>query len=370
VRILVIRNAYDRDAGGAEQFALNLCIALRAAGHTPILMTRVPGVVTKARAAGIMVKRGMWHKTQEWGKHYFLRFPLTVLWYCWFLLINQIDVVHPQGRDDFIFATYAAKLLGKRVVWTDHADLKVVMNLDRHPFPYLRKWIVAASKYTRAIMCVSAAERNEIQAVAPELAGKLMLVHNGVFVPEHVSPADKDAEFIVATNARLVPDKGIGELLEGFAASRYKDRSKLWVLGADSGNLGTYQQRTAELGLKNRVRFVGYVANPNDYVAAADVFVHASYHEAFSLAIVEAAMLARPIVATNVGGASEIINEDTGVLIPPKDARAITQALDDLLANPEKRHALGGHAKQKASSEFDFSKIVQERIIPLYEDIH
>jgi glycosyltransferase involved in cell wall biosynthesis len=219
-------------------------------------------------------------------------------------------------------------------------------------------------------MCVSAAERNEIQAVAPELAGKLMLVHNGVFVPEHVSPADKDAEFIVATNARLVPDKGIGELLEGFAASRYKDRSKLWVLGADSGNLGTYQQRTAELGLKNRVRFVGYVANPNDYVAAADVFVHASYHEAFSLAIVEAAMLARPIVATNVGGASEIINEDTGVLIPPKDARAITQALDDLLANPEKRHALGGHAKQKASSEFDFSKIVQERIIPLYEDIH
>jgi glycosyltransferase involved in cell wall biosynthesis len=370
VRVLVIRNAYDRDAGGAEQFALNLCIALRAAGHTPILMTRVPGVVTKAQAAGITVKRGMWHKTQEWGKHYFLRFPLTVLWYCWFMLINQIEVVHPQGRDDFIFATYAAKLLGKRVVWTDHADLKVVMNLDRHPFPYLRKWIVAASKYTRAIMCVSAAERNEIQAVAPELAAKLLLVHNGVFVPEHVTAVDKDAEFVIVSNARLVPAKGIGELLEGFAASHYKDRSKLWLLGADSGNLGTYQQQAAELGLTHRATFIGYVANPHDYVAAADVFVHASHHEAFSLAIVEAAMLARPIIATNVGGASEIITEDTGVLIPPQDAGAITSALDDLLANPDKRHVLGQGAKQKATTEFNFTNIVNERIIPLYEDIH
>jgi glycosyltransferase involved in cell wall biosynthesis len=370
MRALVIRNAYDRDAGGAEQFALNLCIALRQNGHDPIFMTRVPGLVAKAHAAGIPVKRGMWHKTQEWGKHYFLRLPITVVWYAWYMLVKQIDVVHPQGRDDFIFATLAAKLLGRRVVWTDHADLKVVMNLQRHPFPYLRKWIVGASRYTAAIMCVSQSELEEISAVAPELAGKLKLVHNGVFVPEHTKPVDKDAELIIASNARLVPDKGIGELLEGFAASKFKDRAKLWLLGAESGNLGLYQQKAAELGIGDRVRFVGYVSNPNDYVAAADLFVHTSYHEAFSLAIIEAAMLGRAIIATNVGGAPEIITEETGVLIPPKDASSITQAIDALLADPAKRQAIGERAKLKAQNEFDFNKIVKEKVLPLYEHIH
>ncbi|HSE61520.1 MAG TPA: glycosyltransferase [Candidatus Saccharimonadales bacterium] len=369
-RVLVIRNAYDQDAGGAEQFALNLCLALETQGHQPLLMTRVPNIVAKAQAAGIPVKRGMWHATQEWGKHYFWRFPATVLWYVWFIIVNRIQVVHAQGRDDFIFATYAAKLLGKRIVWTDHADLKVVMNLDRHPFPWLRKWIVGASHYVHAVMCVSRAELEEIKAVAPELESKLVLVHNGVFLPEHVQPAEKDAEFVIVTNARLVPDKGIGELLEAFAASTYKTRAKLWLLGADSGNTGLYQQKAAELRISGHVRFVGYVSNPNDYVAAADVFVHASHHEAFSLAIIEAAMLGRAIIATNVGGAAEIITEETGILIPPKDAVSITTALDALLSDPVRRQTLGERAKMKAATEFDFTKIVKEKVIPLYEDLH
>jgi glycosyltransferase involved in cell wall biosynthesis len=370
MRVLVIRNAYDKDAGGAEQFALNLCLALRTNGHEPILMTRVPGIVAKAEAAGLNVRRGMWHKTQEWGKHYFLRLPVTTLWYAWFILVNRIDVVHAQGRDDFIFATLAAKLLGRRVVWTDHADLKVVMDPKRHPFPYLRKWITGAARYTASIMCVSQAEMDAIKRVAPELAGKLVLVHNGVFLPGNVHPTNKDAEFVIVSNARLVPDKGIAELLEGFAASAYTSRAKLWLLGADSGNLGMYQQKAAELGISERVRFVGYVSNPNDYVAAADLFIHASYHEAFSLAIIEAAMLGRAIVATNVGGAPEIIAEGTGILIPPKDASSITDAIGILLADPAKRQAMGERARLKVTNEFDFTKIVQEKVIPLYEHIH
>lgn len=368
-RILVIRNAYDKDMGGAEQYALNLCVALQDEGLKPILMTRVPSLLSKASAEKIQTLRGRWHSTQEWGKHYFIRLPFMVIWYVYVILRYRIDALHPQGRDDFIFASIAGGFLRKPVVWTDHADLKYIMDLENHPFPYLKSWVVFASRFCKAIICVSEAEKAKIEAHAPStLRKRLVVIHNGVFIPQSVMPikrvgAEKGST-LIATNARLVPDKGIAELLEGMA--RLKKDTFLWIVGGYSGNQEKYSQMAKDLGVAEHVKFIGYVNNPHDYIAVADIFVHASYHEAFSLAVIEAAMLGRPIVATSVGGNSEILGDSRGVLIAPKDVNSIVSAINNLMNNPAEAVRMGREVKEYAHKFYDFKKIVKEQVIPLY----
>lgn len=364
LRVLIIRNAWQEDAGGAEQYALNLAIALKRSGHRPILVTKVRKIHDKAKLESIKVMSGPWHDSQKWDRFYYLRYPLFTLWYMYIILRHRIDAVHPQSRDDFVFATRAASLLGKRVIWTDHADLKYVLDAVNHYNPRLRGWVIKASKNAHAITCASTSEKRSIKTVASDLP-MLTVVHNGVFVPKHVKPAKKTNRAVVGTNARLVAPKGISELIEGFAGVK-NDGVDLWLLGGTSGNRTKYQALAKKHKVAHRVHIFGYVSNPNDYVAAMDIFVHASYDEAFSLAIIEAAMLARPIVATKVGGTPEIINQKCGILIQPKSARAIANALKTLLADKAKRQKLGTAAKRKAMKDFNFQKIVEEKIIPLY----
>ncbi len=364
LRVLIIRNAYQRDAGGAEQYALNLAIALQTAGHKPYLVTKVKKILEKCQAQNIPGIRGKWHDSQKWDRWYYLRYPLFVLWYTYIILRYRIDVVHPQSRDDFVFATRAAKLLGKKVIWTDHADLKYVLDAKNHYNPRMRGWVIKTSWLAEHIICVSHSEAAAVKAVASELP-KLRVIHNGVFVPKHIKPAKKTNRAVVGTNARLVPAKGIGELIEGFAGVK-NDGVDLWLLGGTSGSRAKYQALAKKYKVAQRVHIFGYVSNPNDYVAAMDVFVHASYHEAFSLAIIEAAMLGRPIIATNVGGTPEIINKSCGILIEPKNAGAITGALQILLADKIRRQKLGQAAKRKAMKDFDFQKIVGTKILPIY----
>ena len=364
-RVLLIRNAYQKDTGGAEQYVFNLAKALLETTYQPIVVTKHAAIHEKCANEHIRSVRGVWHESQEWSRWYYVRYIFTTLWYMWIILTRRIDIVHPQSRDDFVFATRAAFLLRKKVIWTDHADLKYILDRVRHPHPRMQKWILHASKHSSSIICVSQSEKNAISSVAPEITSQLKVVHNGVFRPDQVQTVNKEG-FVIGTNARLVASKGIGELIEAFSRIKKKD-SELWLLGGLSGNHKKYTALAQKHGVSRRVKFIDYVPNPNDYVAAMDIFVHASYHEAFSLAIIEACMLARPIIATNVGGTPEIISDTNGVLIPPKDVAAITSAIDVLTADPKRAQKLAAKAYKTALQSFDFQKLVESKIVPMYE---
>lgn len=364
-KVLVIRNAYNKDCGGAEQYALNLCIELKKNDLNPVLMTSVPDLIMKATDTDIKVLKGRWHSSQEWGRHYFIRFPLMVIWYMYIILRYQFDIIHPQGRDDFIFASIAGGFLRKRVVWTDHADLKYILNLSVHPFPYLRMWTIWAAYFAFKIICVSNAEKEKITKFAPvQFSKKLITIHNGVFLDPPQEVVKRPNSPLIVANSRLVPDKGIRELLE--ATGKLKQKPYLWIVGGFSGNKKKYETIIRKLGISKRVTLWGYVRNPNDYIAAGDVFVHASYHEAFSLAILEAAMLRKPIIATDVGGAPEIIDASTGILIPVKNIPALVNAIEYMLDNPKVAEKMGENIGIVAQKKFLFDIIVREKVIPLY----
>jgi glycosyltransferase involved in cell wall biosynthesis len=367
MNVLLIRNAYQKDTGGAEQYLFNLGLAVKNSGHHPIVVTKHEAILKKCNEKNISNSKGLWYEKQSWDRLYYLRALYTSAWYIYVIISRRIDIVHPQSRDDFVFATWAARILRKNVFWTDHGDLKFLLDRKNHPHPRMQKWLLACANYTRKIICTSDSEKQKIIEVASELKGKLTAIHNGVFPIYAPLPAHKTKPVIGAIS-RLVPDKGIKEILEAFSKLVNFD-GELWLVGSLSGNGEFYKSLATKLGVANRVKFVGYVNNSDNYLAQMDYFVHASYHESFGIAVAEACMAGLPIVATNVGGIPEIVESNvSGLLVPPKNSALLTEALQELISKSELASKLGQNAKKRAIENFDFQKIVEEQIIPLYKE--
>jgi glycosyltransferase involved in cell wall biosynthesis len=106
-----------------------------------------------------------------------------------------------------------------------------------------------------------------------------------------------------------------------------------------------------------------------DLLRASDLFVHPSREEGFSNAILEAMAAGLPVVACDVGGNPEaIVDGETGRLVPPRNAVAFASAVAELLADPEKRKAMGEAGRHRATERFSLDRMVGE-MESLYETL-
>lgn len=377
MKILIIRNAFTFDYGGGERFPINLAAELNKHGHHTMVVSRSPKLLGFAAACGIDHKKGWWWSRQNWSGRRALLFPvyclwqiLLAIWYLQLILRLRPQVVHPQSKDDFIAATLAGRLLGKRVIWTDHADLKYIF--ANHQVWYknpVGKLVYLCSRLAYCVTLVSHSEQNLIEEQLGHSAPKhFTVIHNGIndtaVMPHPRTVAEKDA-YIYCATSRLVVAKGIGELIEAFTRlhKRHADTT-LWLVGD-----GPDASQFKSVASKNpAIEFIGHSDQPLRYVAACDVFIHPSYHEGFSLSLVEAAMLAKPIIACAVGGNVEIIHGDeTGLLVPPKDPTALESAMEALYADRKRANGLARAARALYERDFQFKTIVTEQFLPLYE---
>lgn len=375
-KILIIRNAYFHDFGGGERFPVELADELTKHGFTPIVISRSPKLLEFASSRKVAHKKGWWWNYQDFSGIRALLFPIylawqamLIIWYSALIFKYRPQIMHPQSRDDFIAATFAGKLFGKRVVWTDHADLKYVWQNHRIWYKNpVGKLVYLAGKLANSVTLVSFSEKQLIEEqLGHALPDKFQVIHNGVNATsiKPVSRNEKDQNAIIfSATSRLVAAKGIGELIEAFKQVDADHNSRLWLLG--EGLEAENFQKLA--GSNPNITFLGFPDNALGYVAAADVFVHPSYHEGFSISLVEAASLGKPIIACDVGGNPEIVvDEYNGLLIPPKDTPALAAAMTKLAGNKKIREQYGKSAFASYQERFVFEKIVTERFIPLYE---
>ena len=125
------------------------------------------------------------------------------------------------------------------------------------------------------------------------------------------------------------------------------------------------RQRVAELGLADRLRFAGAQSNPEQWMQAMDVFVHASDREPFGIVVVEAMALGKPVIATIPGGPEEIIAHGVnGLLVPQGDARQLAAALQRFLGQPAFAAECGRAAYQRAR-DFSVERYVQNLVAAL-----
>jgi glycosyltransferase involved in cell wall biosynthesis len=376
IDILLIRNAKRYDFGGGERFPVFLASVLKNNTLQPLVISRNPKLLAFAADSAVETKKGPWWSWQQWAGVYALLFPVYLVWelllFGWYVGLffrHRPAAIHVQSRDDFIAATFAARALGVKVIWTDHADLKhALQNITIWYKNPVGKLLYIAGLCADAITVVSKSEYAEISARLPKgsrLPKKMLVIHNGCFdrYDEFVTD-DKSSEFTFCIAARLVKDKGVGEAIEAFRQFQAHNPTSRLVVVGDGPDAEEFKAVANDVP---GIVFSGYQTNPYPLMAAADVILQPTYHEGFSVALVEACMLGRAIIATNVGGNPEIIvDHQTGLLVEPRDAKSLLGAMEELYADPELRNRVASNARGTYLEQFEFGAIVTEKFIPLY----
>ena len=249
------------------------------------------------------------------------------------------DVVHNHMYRAELVGTRAAIALGS----IGHRRPYVVSTVhsSRVRSPEDREMLRLLTPEMDHLIAVSRSIKTKIAAEG-RVGAPVSLVYNGVDLEryDHQEPCCTlreeygmvpDAQ-VVGVVARLEPEKGHPTLLEAWPlVLRAVPSAYLLVVGEGSRHEALHEQ-AAELGILERVLFTGRRDDIPAVTAALDVAVLPSYREAQGLTILEAMALSRPVVASNVGGIPEMIEDGvTGLLVPPHDAPALAEAIVRLL---------------------------------------
>lgn len=174
---------------------------------------------------------------------------------------------------------------------------------------------------------------------------------------------------VVGTMGRLVREKGFREFFQ--AGQRVKelfpDCQFLVVGDALESDYDSFKTEIKalieELGLTERVVFMGFRSDIPELLDCMDVFVLASYREGMPRSIIEAMAMSKPVVATNIRGCrEEVVDGKTGFLVPMKDPEALSKAIMKLLKNKDLAKTMGIEGRKRAEEVFSEKKVIQRQL--------
>lgn len=170
---------------------------------------------------------------------------------------------------------------------------------------------------------------------------------------------------------RVVRDKGINELVEAFVRLHQAEpATRLILVGRFEDNLDPVSGKT-RLAIErcDAIEAVGSQSDVRPWLAAADALVFPSYREGFPNVVIEAGALDLPSIVTDINGSREIIvHGQNGVIVPPRDALALLQAMTQFVQNPQATQAMAQKARQMIASRFEKS-FVEQCLIDYYKEI-
>jgi len=362
---------------GAEQSLAELVIGLKGGPVEPVVAVPADGpLAAELRAHGVLVRQVPMSRTLlETSRATLARTPLIALvrltaflaaaWRTW-RLIREVrpHVVHTNTLKTHLIAVLPCRLARVPLIW----HLRDIL-----PVGWLRRAITMIGQAASVIIVPS-------RAVAEPFRGsrvyrKLRLIPNGVRVEEFAEAAKDRSlrEMMGVTNGdpvigivgRLAPWKGQDVFLRAAAmlAARHP-RAHFAVIGAvlfpenDIPFERALHQMTLQLGISDRVSFLGWQPAP-EAMAAIDVFVHASQEpEPFGRAIVEAMASGKPVVAAAGGAVEEILPPAAGFIVPPARPELLADALDRLLEDRKLRTRMGKAGGSIAASFFPVERTV------------
>ena len=176
-----------------------------------------------------------------------------------------------------------------------------------------------------------------------------------------------EGAFVIGTLARLFPNKGISDLIQAVAQMPQAPEGVVLVVGGTGPEMDALQAEARER-LPGREFFLGDVQDVADVYGGADLFVLPSYEEGFGLVYIEAALYGLPSIGARVGGVPEaVLDGETGLLVPPGQIDALSEAMQRLRTDPSRRRSMGEAAKRRAESEFSIAAMVDAYEAILYQ---
>nr|WP_246385953.1 glycosyltransferase family 4 protein [Armatimonas rosea] len=282
---------------------------------------------------------------------------------------HEAEVLHSHARRDFVAATLAGKLTRCPVLLHVHVvrPLGEPLRLAGHFFNQV-SGIIAVSEFTRQ-------ELEHWHGLRPGLVRR---IYNGIDPHTFVEATSlrrewqiPEGDLVIGMVGRLTT-KGQESFVPVAArlAQRYSNLHFVFV-GPDGPELrfSELQAKLAAAGLQGRSLVAGVCDQIPRVMRSLDILVHLPTDEAFGLALIEAAAAGVPVVASSIGGCREVVvDQQTGILVPPNAPQETEQALASLLDNPALRQALGAAGQCRVQTEFSSQRQLAD-LCALYEEV-
>jgi glycosyltransferase involved in cell wall biosynthesis len=283
---------------------------------------------------------------------------------------HRIAVVHVHGYKASILAGAAAKLQGLALVKTEHGRLEPFTGWGRFKMT-MNLWLdeTMSRRLLDAIVFVSRDIQRSLAAryrhVPQEVIYNAIRPIGDSTATEPVPTLTTDGVVRIGIVGRLKPVKGHDVLLRALARPGMPKDLRLYVFG--EGPLeAELRALTAELGLQDRVTFLGFRENMPGYLRQLDMMAMPSRHEGIPYAALEAMDMGVPLVASDVGGLHEILENDVdALLVPAEDAGMLADAIARLHADAGLRARLARRAREKVNARFLAAPMV-DRYLEVY----
>jgi glycosyltransferase involved in cell wall biosynthesis len=273
---------------------------------------------------------------------------------------GDFDLVHTHSAKAGVLGRLAARSRHVPAVHTPHAWSFLAAGQPRNARLYQTVERTLA-RSTAAIICVSEGERRRGLQVAD--SHRLVVVMNGIALPESPVRSPTHPGIVVGTVARLAPQKGIAHLLEAYAAVRTVRDDVRLVIAGDGPLRAELDHNAEKLGIAETVTFTGAIPSPWPFLAELDVFVLPSLWEGLPYVLLEAMAAGLPCVATAVDGVAEAIPDRRfGTVVAPGDGTWLAREILALADDAQARSEMGRRAQAHVRDTFSIDAMVRATV--------
>lgn len=286
---------------------------------------------------------------------------------------KKIDLIHAHTRVTQVMAWWIEKLTGIPYVTTCHGFYK--RRLGRRLLPAWGSRVIAISTPVEDNLTgLFQVPKNQVQTIfnAIDINSLESRRNNQDVSAIRDQYGIKSDTFVIGLVARIVEDKGHEYLVRAFndLVRKHKLPAKLLIVGE-----GPFEYKVRrlvhELDLDSFVVFTGNLTDVTVALSVTNIFVlPAIWREGFGLSIVEAMALKIPVIVTNIWALNALVHDrDNGLLIPPKDIRALAKAIQELMDNRQFAKFIGMNGYETVRKEFAIDRMAQQ-MVKLYQEVN
>jgi glycosyltransferase involved in cell wall biosynthesis len=270
-----------------------------------------------------------------------------------FLKAQQIQIVQTFFESSDIWAGFVTKTVtGVSLIWS-RRDMGI-LRTRKHRIAYR-----LMARAPNAVFAVSDQVRQyciDIDGIDP---ARVKTIYNGLDLSDWSAgahPPKTHRQLLVATVGNIRRIKGHDIFIKAAASiAPHFPNVSFSIAGEvlEEDYFAELEALVRKLNLSGRFHFAGGITDLHEYLSAADIFVLPSRSEGFSNALIEAMAASLPIVATDVGGNAEAVNDGVnGILVPPEDPAALSEAISRLLSDPSQARKMGEAGRVLAAKQF------------------
>ena len=303
----------------------------------------------------------------------------------------KTDVVHTHSAKAGILGRFAAHSL-RRGMGHGAQDTKIVHTIHGLAFhDYQSKWLnkfyiaVEKSAAKRTDLFISVADAMTAQAIAAGIGQpkQFVTVYSAIEEDDFLQPipAQRKKDFrrkyeisedaiVLITIARLFMLKGHKYIIESAKRLSKRFDKAVWLFVGDGNLTDHFKKHVRQADLSEKIKFTGLLPPSQIPLAiqSSDILVHCSLREGLARALPQAMLCAKPAVSFDIDGAREVVNENTGRLIEPKNIEQLTRACAELITDKNLRDKLGRTGREFVKEKFAPQKMV-DTIEALYREL-